>query len=48
LNANGAMDIKKNFILRAFNYVVSDTNVESIYKHSHCNEIQVKTENKIN
>jgi hypothetical protein len=48
LNTNGVMDIKKNFILRAFNYAVSDINVEPLYKHSHYKEIQVKTENKIN
>ena len=48
LNTNGAMDIKKNFILRAFNYVLSDINVESLYKHSHYKEIQVKTKNKSN
>jgi len=42
------MDIKKNFILRAFNYAVFDINVESLYKHSHYKDIQVKTENKSN
>jgi hypothetical protein len=48
LNTNGAMDIKKNFILKAFNYAASDINVESLYKHSHYKDIQVKTENKSN
>jgi len=47
LNTNGARDIKKNFILRVINYAVSDINVESLYKHSHYKDIQVKTENKV-
>ena len=29
-----AMDVKKDFILRAFTYSVSDTNAESLYKKS--------------
>jgi len=42
------MDIKKEFYLRAFNYAVSDINVESFYKHSHFKNIQVKRENESN
>jgi hypothetical protein len=41
LNINGTMHIKKYFILRAFNYAMSDINVESLYKCIH-NNTQVK------
>jgi hypothetical protein len=44
----GLWILKKHFILRAFNYAVSDINVESLYRHSHYKNIQVKTENKSN
>ena len=42
LNTSGAMDIKKDFILRALNYAVSDINAKSLYKHSHYKNTQVQ------
>jgi hypothetical protein len=46
LNINGAVDIKKYFILSALNYAVSDINVESFYKCRH-NKNTKLTENKV-